>query len=389
MLGKNCNPMSIPRSKPPLSLVVDGAPRGTSDRDLAAGLVAGEEWAVSETWRRFAPMVLVTAGASLDRSPKPKTSRRRSSGRSSSGRGRSANSRASGASSIPSPSGGCARSCAVASDATGSRSLVPSPPETPDLRSADLGIPRIVAAVRPVARSTGAARQAGVCPQTHGQHDGRGDCRDDGSVDLDSETGDGTCHGSAAPLDRGRFRPRHPRGEEAMGKADHGRPATHRLIRLLSALVELSRDAVKPPSEVQLESGLSELRRRMTDRPVAPRRLAASIAGRSDGGVAACGGDLGRAGPSEQLDDLIAGGRRSDRRRGGAGGRLSVRVGTRGHRCVLQRRKLVRPRARHPGPIARVSPETAPASPSRTARRRSRSRRTLTDAGRSRPDLSW
>ena len=53
--------MSIPRSKPPLSLVVDGALRDTSDRDLAAGLVAGEEWAVSETWRRFAPMVLVTA----------------------------------------------------------------------------------------------------------------------------------------------------------------------------------------------------------------------------------------------------------------------------------------------------------------------------------------
>jgi RNA polymerase sigma-70 factor (ECF subfamily) len=53
--------MSIPRSKPPLSLVVGGAPRDASDRDLAAGLAAGEEWAVSETWRRFAPMVLVTA----------------------------------------------------------------------------------------------------------------------------------------------------------------------------------------------------------------------------------------------------------------------------------------------------------------------------------------
>jgi len=53
--------MPIPRSKPPLSLVVGGAPRDASDRDLAAGLVAGEEWAVSETWRRFAPMVLMTA----------------------------------------------------------------------------------------------------------------------------------------------------------------------------------------------------------------------------------------------------------------------------------------------------------------------------------------
>jgi RNA polymerase sigma-70 factor, ECF subfamily len=53
--------MPIPRSKPPLSLVVGGAPRDASDRDLAAGLVAGGEWAISETWRRFAPMVLTTA----------------------------------------------------------------------------------------------------------------------------------------------------------------------------------------------------------------------------------------------------------------------------------------------------------------------------------------
>jgi RNA polymerase sigma-70 factor (ECF subfamily) len=52
--------MPITRSKPPLSLVVGGAPRDASDRNLAAGLVAGEEWAVSETWRRFAPMVLMT-----------------------------------------------------------------------------------------------------------------------------------------------------------------------------------------------------------------------------------------------------------------------------------------------------------------------------------------
>jgi RNA polymerase sigma-70 factor (ECF subfamily) len=53
--------MSIPRSKAPLSLVVGGAPRDASDRDLAAGLAGGDEWAVSETWRRFAPMVLRTA----------------------------------------------------------------------------------------------------------------------------------------------------------------------------------------------------------------------------------------------------------------------------------------------------------------------------------------
>jgi RNA polymerase sigma-70 factor (ECF subfamily) len=37
--------------------------RGTRarDADLAAGLVAGEAWAISETWHRFAPMVLLTA----------------------------------------------------------------------------------------------------------------------------------------------------------------------------------------------------------------------------------------------------------------------------------------------------------------------------------------
>ena len=53
--------MPIPRSKAPLSLVVSSAPRETSESDLAAGLVAGEEWAVSESWRRYAPMVLLTA----------------------------------------------------------------------------------------------------------------------------------------------------------------------------------------------------------------------------------------------------------------------------------------------------------------------------------------
>jgi RNA polymerase sigma-70 factor (ECF subfamily) len=36
-----------------------------SDADLARGLVAGEPWAVAETWHRFAPMVLLTAERSL------------------------------------------------------------------------------------------------------------------------------------------------------------------------------------------------------------------------------------------------------------------------------------------------------------------------------------
>jgi RNA polymerase sigma-70 factor, ECF subfamily len=48
-------------SKARLSLVVAEAPANASDRDLAAGLVAGEGWAVAETWRRFAPMVIMTA----------------------------------------------------------------------------------------------------------------------------------------------------------------------------------------------------------------------------------------------------------------------------------------------------------------------------------------
>jgi RNA polymerase sigma-70 factor, ECF subfamily len=44
-----------------LSLVVDQDRREISERDLAWGLIAGEAWAITETWRRFAPMVLVMA----------------------------------------------------------------------------------------------------------------------------------------------------------------------------------------------------------------------------------------------------------------------------------------------------------------------------------------
>ena len=35
------------------------------DADLARGLVAGEAWAIAETWHRFAPMVLMTAERAL------------------------------------------------------------------------------------------------------------------------------------------------------------------------------------------------------------------------------------------------------------------------------------------------------------------------------------
>ena len=57
--------MPIRRSRVPLSLVVGRERRDTSDGDLAQGLVAGEVWAIAETWRRFAPMVLMMAERSL------------------------------------------------------------------------------------------------------------------------------------------------------------------------------------------------------------------------------------------------------------------------------------------------------------------------------------
>ncbi|HKO46485.1 MAG TPA: sigma-70 family RNA polymerase sigma factor [Polyangiaceae bacterium] len=53
------------RSRAVLFLAV-GKNRGeASDAELARGLIAGEPWAVSEAWRRFAPMVLMTAERAL------------------------------------------------------------------------------------------------------------------------------------------------------------------------------------------------------------------------------------------------------------------------------------------------------------------------------------
>ena len=54
--------MRTSRSNAPLSLVVGAR---ASDADVARGLVAGEAWAIAETWHRFAPMVLLTAERSL------------------------------------------------------------------------------------------------------------------------------------------------------------------------------------------------------------------------------------------------------------------------------------------------------------------------------------
>jgi RNA polymerase sigma-70 factor, ECF subfamily len=57
--------MSVRRSHVPLSLVVDRDSRRISDGELARSLSAGEAWAVAETWRRFAPMVVRMAERTL------------------------------------------------------------------------------------------------------------------------------------------------------------------------------------------------------------------------------------------------------------------------------------------------------------------------------------
>lgn len=49
----------------PLSLVVGQDRRAASDGEVARGLIAGDAWAVVETWRRFAPMVLTMAKRTL------------------------------------------------------------------------------------------------------------------------------------------------------------------------------------------------------------------------------------------------------------------------------------------------------------------------------------
>ncbi len=57
--------MPTRRSLVPLSLVPPSERRNASDGDLARGLSAGDAWAVTETWRRFAPMVLKMAERAL------------------------------------------------------------------------------------------------------------------------------------------------------------------------------------------------------------------------------------------------------------------------------------------------------------------------------------
>jgi RNA polymerase sigma-70 factor (ECF subfamily) len=53
--------MPTRRSRAPLTLVVGTNHREISDGDLARGLVSGDDWAIIETWHRFAPMVIMMA----------------------------------------------------------------------------------------------------------------------------------------------------------------------------------------------------------------------------------------------------------------------------------------------------------------------------------------
>jgi len=49
------------RCQTPLAVVGGGGRPDTSDGELARGLIAGESWAIAETWQRFAPMVIMMA----------------------------------------------------------------------------------------------------------------------------------------------------------------------------------------------------------------------------------------------------------------------------------------------------------------------------------------
>ena len=57
--------MATHRSHSPLTLVAGSSRREIGDADLARRLVAGDAWAIGETWHRFAPMVLVMAERAL------------------------------------------------------------------------------------------------------------------------------------------------------------------------------------------------------------------------------------------------------------------------------------------------------------------------------------
>lgn len=55
----------MPISRAPLALVVGRSRGDVADAELAQGLAEGEEWAMTEAWFRFAPMVLVIGERAL------------------------------------------------------------------------------------------------------------------------------------------------------------------------------------------------------------------------------------------------------------------------------------------------------------------------------------
>jgi RNA polymerase sigma-70 factor, ECF subfamily len=57
--------MSTRRTHRPVSLVVAPDPRDRTDAELARALVAGSSWAISQTWHRFAPSVILFARRAL------------------------------------------------------------------------------------------------------------------------------------------------------------------------------------------------------------------------------------------------------------------------------------------------------------------------------------
>jgi len=57
--------MSTRRSKLPGSLGIPAPRRNVSDGDLALALRAGDAWAIGETWRRFAPAIIIMATRAL------------------------------------------------------------------------------------------------------------------------------------------------------------------------------------------------------------------------------------------------------------------------------------------------------------------------------------
>jgi RNA polymerase sigma-70 factor (ECF subfamily) len=57
--------MSTPRTHAPLKLAVAPDPTAVGDATVARALAAGNGWAIAETWRRFAPAVIMLATRAL------------------------------------------------------------------------------------------------------------------------------------------------------------------------------------------------------------------------------------------------------------------------------------------------------------------------------------